>query len=103
VLFCESVSLGAILLATRPLQAKQLSQPVRLSLQPFCAGDVFLRAARLSRCGEISSRPGLAMARAWSDSLNPFLAADGRRVRRGLSEKQGSISDKVRRVNAPVA
>jgi hypothetical protein len=41
VLFCEGGSLWAMLLATRPGQAKQLSQPVTLSLQSFCAGDVF--------------------------------------------------------------
>jgi hypothetical protein len=33
-----------MLLATPPLQAKQLSQPVTLSFQIFCACDVFLQA-----------------------------------------------------------
>jgi hypothetical protein len=36
--------------ATLPFQAEQLSQPVRLSLQPVFAGDVFLwvKAIRLA-------------------------------------------------------
>jgi hypothetical protein len=33
-----------MLLATPPLQAKQLSQPVMLWLQTFCECDVFSRA-----------------------------------------------------------
>jgi len=33
-----------MLLATPPLQAKQRSQPVTLSLQTFCECDVFLQA-----------------------------------------------------------
>jgi hypothetical protein len=33
-----------MLLAIPPLQAKQQSQPVTLSLQTFCACDVFSRA-----------------------------------------------------------
>ena len=44
LLFCERVSVWATLLATPPLQAKQRSQPVTLSFQPFCACDVFLQA-----------------------------------------------------------
>jgi hypothetical protein len=53
LLFCERVSVWAMLLATPPLQAKQLSQPVTLSLQTFCACDVFLQAKAI--------RPGLVI------------------------------------------
>jgi hypothetical protein len=42
-----------MLLATPPLQAKQLSQPVMLWLQPFCECDVFLQAKAI--------RPGLVI------------------------------------------
>jgi hypothetical protein len=42
--FSERVSVWEMLLATPPLQAKQQSQPVTLSLQTFCACDVFSRA-----------------------------------------------------------
>jgi len=48
-----------MLLATRPLQAKQLSQPVMLSLQPFCAGDVFLQVKAIrqaTRLFELAQR-----------------------------------------------
>jgi hypothetical protein len=38
-----------MLLATRPLQAQQVSQPVMLSVQPFCAGDVFLQVKAIRR------------------------------------------------------
>jgi hypothetical protein len=61
LLVCH-VSLWAMLLATPPLQAKQLSRPVMLLLQPFCAGDVFLqvkairRATRAARLFELSQR-----------------------------------------------
>jgi hypothetical protein len=42
-----------MLLATPPLQAKQLSQPVMLWLQTFCECDVFLQAKAI--------RPGLVI------------------------------------------
>jgi hypothetical protein len=49
LLVCEGVSLWAILPATRLLQAKQLSQPVNLSLEPFHVVDVFLRVKAIQR------------------------------------------------------
>jgi hypothetical protein len=42
LLFYERVSVWAMLLAILPLQAKQRSQSVTLSLQTFCACEVFL-------------------------------------------------------------
>jgi hypothetical protein len=42
-----------MLLATPPLQAKQLSQPETLWLQTFCECDVFLQAKAI--------RPGLVI------------------------------------------
>jgi hypothetical protein len=51
-----------ILLTIRPLQAKQLSQSVSLSLQAFCAGDVFFgvkairQAIRTARLFELPQR-----------------------------------------------
>jgi hypothetical protein len=59
-----------MLLATRPLQAKQVSQPVMLSLQPFCAGDVFLqeKAIRLAtRTAPLQLE--LAQRKCWPDRL----------------------------------
>jgi hypothetical protein len=53
LVFCERVSVWAMLLATPPLQAKQLSQPVMLWLQAFCEFDVFLQAKAI--------RPGLVI------------------------------------------
>jgi hypothetical protein len=38
-----------MLLATPPVQAQQVSQPVMLLLQPFRVGDVFLQAKAIRR------------------------------------------------------
>jgi hypothetical protein len=69
LLFGEGVSLRAMLLATRPLQAKQLSQPVALSLQPFCAGDVFLQVKAIRRATRAARLVELAQHKCWQDLL----------------------------------
>jgi hypothetical protein len=67
LLFCERVSVWAMLLATLPSQAKQLSQPVTLSLQTFCACDVFLRT-RVIRTETLPERViELAERKRWQD------------------------------------
>jgi hypothetical protein len=70
LLFCERVSGWAMLLATPPLQAKQPSQLVTLSLQTFCACDVFLRAKAI----RLATQPGrvieLAQGKCWQDRLH---------------------------------
>jgi hypothetical protein len=66
---CEGVSLLAILLAIRSLQAKQLSQPVSRSLQPFCAGDVFLQSKAIQRAIRPARLLELAQHKCWQDRL----------------------------------
>ena len=66
---CEDVSVWAMLLATPPLQAKQLSQPVTLSLQPFCAGDVFLQVKAIRRATGPARLIELARRKCWQDRL----------------------------------
>jgi hypothetical protein len=68
LLFGEGVSLRAMLLAARPLQAK-LSQPVVLSLQPFCAGDVFLQVKAIRRATRAARLVELAQHKCWQDRL----------------------------------
>jgi hypothetical protein len=59
-----------MLLATRPLQAKQVSQPGMLSLQPFCAGDVFLQVKAIRRATRTARLPlELAQRKYWPDRL----------------------------------
>jgi hypothetical protein len=58
-----------MLLATRPVQAKQLSQPVTLSLQSFCAGDVFLQVKAIRRATRAARLVELAQRKCWQDRL----------------------------------
>jgi hypothetical protein len=58
-----------MLLATRPLQAKQLSQPVMLSLQPFCVGDVFLQVKAIRRATRPVRLFELAQRKCWQDRI----------------------------------
>ena len=43
LLFCERVSVWAMLLATPPWSTRVLFQPLRLLIQSSCASDVFSR------------------------------------------------------------
>jgi hypothetical protein len=66
----REVSLWAILLATRRLQAGQVSQPVMLSLQLFCAGDVFLQVKAIRRAIRTARLLlELAQRKCWPDRL----------------------------------
>jgi hypothetical protein len=67
--FCEGASLWAILSAIRPLQVKQLSQSVSLSLQPLCADDVFLRVKAIPRATRPARLFELAQRKWWQDRL----------------------------------
>jgi hypothetical protein len=59
-----------MLLATRPPQAQQVSQPVMLSLQPFCAGDVFLQVKAIRRAIRTARLLlELAQRKCWPDRL----------------------------------
>jgi hypothetical protein len=58
-----------MLLATRPLQTKQLSLPVMLSLQPFRAGDVFLQVTAIRRAARAARLVELAHRKCWQDLL----------------------------------
>jgi hypothetical protein len=55
--------------ATPPSQAKQLSQPVTLSLQTFCACDVFLRAKVIRTATQRGRVIELAERKRWQDRL----------------------------------
>jgi hypothetical protein len=83
-----------MLLATRPLQAKQLSQPVMLSLQPFCAGDVFLqvkairRATRAALLVELAAKRYDFSQRVYDETGNVFEDARARRRFQGVLKSE---------------
>jgi hypothetical protein len=58
-----------MLLATTTSQAKRLSQLVTLSLQTFCACDVFLRAKVIRTATQPERVIELAERKRWQDRL----------------------------------
>jgi hypothetical protein len=69
LLFCEGVSLWAMLLATRPSQATQVSQRVKLSLRPLCAGVAFLQVKAIRRATRAARLVELAQPKRWQGRL----------------------------------
>jgi hypothetical protein len=58
-----------MVLATRPSQAKQVSQLVMLSLQRFCAGDAFLQVKAIRRATWAARLFELAQSKRWQGRL----------------------------------
>ena len=58
-----------MLLATPPRQVKQLSEPVTLSLQTFCACDVFLQAKEIRLATQQERVIEIAEGKCWQDRL----------------------------------